>query len=284
MGGAAVAQHPRRARRERASRSSREHWATYGRNYYSRHDYEEVESDRANALVDELRAKLGSLPGTSVRGMTIASADDFAYHDPVDGSTSEHQGIRVLFEGGSRVVFRLSGTGTSGATLRVYIERYEPDKSRHDLDTQAALADLIAAADDIAGIRPYRPRQAERDHLRVVDRASPSPLVGPEGAGETRGSPRGWPSEARSDEGCSSLAQTGVRITAASFLPAPLIRLGAARRSTFSHKGRRGGARMTQLGAAVTPRRHPLRRMVASGQAAVGLDLRRTRQPRNRTA
>ncbi|MER8411779.1 alpha-D-glucose phosphate-specific phosphoglucomutase [Mesorhizobium sp. M1342] len=146
------------ARGESCKQIVAEHWATYGRNYYSRHDYEEVESDRANALVDELRAKLGALPGASVRGMTIASADDFAYHDPVDGSISEHQGIRVLFEGGSRVVFRLSGTGTSGATLRVYIERYESDKSRHDLDTQAALADLIAAADDIAGIHSHTGR------------------------------------------------------------------------------------------------------------------------------
>ena len=145
-------------RGESAMQVVTEHWATYGRNYYSRHDYEEVETERANALVDELRAKLGSLPGTSVRGMKIASADDFAYHDPVDGSTSEHQGIRVLFEGGSRVVFRLSGTGTTGATLRVYIERYEPDKSRHDLDTQVALADLIAAADDIAGIKSHTGR------------------------------------------------------------------------------------------------------------------------------
>ncbi|RWC67264.1 MAG: alpha-D-glucose phosphate-specific phosphoglucomutase [Mesorhizobium sp.] len=146
------------ARGESCKQIVTEHWAAYGRNYYSRHDYEEVESDRANALVDELRAKLGSLPGTSVRGLKIANADDFAYHDPVDGSTSEHQGIRVLFEGGSRVVFRLSGTGTSGATLRVYIERYEPDKSRHDLDTQEALADLIAAADDIAGIKSHTGR------------------------------------------------------------------------------------------------------------------------------
>lgn len=145
-------------RGESAKQIVTEHWATYGRNYYSRHDYEEVETDRANALVDELRAKLGSLPGTSVRGMKIASADDFAYHDPVDGSVSKNQGIRVLFEGGSRVVFRLSGTGTSGATLRVYIERYEPDRSRHDLDTQEALADLIAAADDIAGIRSHTGR------------------------------------------------------------------------------------------------------------------------------
>ncbi|UCI06824.1 alpha-D-glucose phosphate-specific phosphoglucomutase [Mesorhizobium sp. B1-1-8] len=134
------------------------HWETYGRNYYSRHDYEEVETERANKLVDELRARLGSLPGTSVRGLKIANADDFAYHDPVDGSVSQHQGIRVLFEGGSRVVFRLSGTGTSGATIRVYIERYEPDKARHDLDTQEALADLIAAADDIAGIKSHTGR------------------------------------------------------------------------------------------------------------------------------
>ena len=136
------------------------HWATYGRNYYSRHDYEEVESERANALVGELRAKLKSLPGTRVRGMTIAAADDFAYHDPVDGSVSEHQGIRILFEGGSRVVLRLSGTGTSGATLRLYVERYEPDPDRHDIDTQEALADLIAAADDIAGIRSHTGRDA----------------------------------------------------------------------------------------------------------------------------
>ncbi|UCI18481.1 alpha-D-glucose phosphate-specific phosphoglucomutase [Mesorhizobium sp. B2-1-8] len=146
------------ARGESCKQVVTEHWAAYGRNYYSRHDYEEVESERANALVDDLRAKLGSLPGTSVRGLKIANADDFAYHDPVDGSTSEHQGIRVLFEGDSRVVFRLSGTGTSGATLRVYIERYEPDKARHDLDTQEALADLIAAADDIAGIKSHTGR------------------------------------------------------------------------------------------------------------------------------
>ncbi|BCG96105.1 alpha-D-glucose phosphate-specific phosphoglucomutase [Mesorhizobium sp. 131-2-1] len=145
-------------RGESAKQIVTEHWATYGRNYYSRHDYEEVETERANRLVDELRAKLASLPGTSVRGLKIANADDFAYLDPVDGSVSKNQGIRILFEGGSRVVFRLSGTGTSGATLRVYIERYEPDKARHDLDTQEALADLIAAADDIAGIKSHTGR------------------------------------------------------------------------------------------------------------------------------
>jgi phosphoglucomutase len=134
------------------------HWATYGRNYYSRHDYEEVESEKADALMQDLRAKLPSLPGTKVRGLTVAKADDFAYHDPVDGSVSEHQGIRVMFEGGARVVFRLSGTGTSGATLRVYMEHYEPDSARHDIETQKALADLIAAAEDIAGIRKHTGR------------------------------------------------------------------------------------------------------------------------------
>jgi phosphoglucomutase len=130
-----------------------QHWATYGRNYYSRHDYEGVETERANGLVAMLRDKLATLPGTKVGDLTVAAADDFSYHDPVDHSVSNNQGIRVLFEGGSRVVFRLSGTGTSGATLRVYIERYEPDASRHDIETQAALSDLIAAAETLAEIK-----------------------------------------------------------------------------------------------------------------------------------
>lgn len=134
------------------------HWAEFGRNYYSRHDYEEVETEAANRLMDDLRGKLASLPGTVATGMKIAAADDFAYHDPVDQSVSRNQGIRVLFEGGSRVVFRLSGTGTSGATLRVYIERYEPDSARHGIETQEALKDLIAAADEIAGIRAHTGR------------------------------------------------------------------------------------------------------------------------------
>ena len=152
------------ARGESVKEIVTKHWASFGRNYYSRHDYEEVDAARANALIEELRGKLGSLPGTTVRSLTVETADDFAYHDPVDGSVSEHQGIRVLFEGGSRVVFRLSGTGTSGATLRVYIERYEPDPAKHDIDTQQALADLIAAADDIAGIR----RHTGRDRPSVI--------------------------------------------------------------------------------------------------------------------
>ncbi|MHC1547049.1 alpha-D-glucose phosphate-specific phosphoglucomutase [Phyllobacterium sp. K27] len=136
-----------------------EHWTSYGRNYYSRHDYEGVDTTSANRVIDALRAKLASLPGTSVQGLKIAAADDFAYHDPVDKSVSEHQGIRILFEGGSRVVFRLSGTGTSGATIRVYIERYEPDPSRHDLETQAALADLILAAEELSAIKAQTGRK-----------------------------------------------------------------------------------------------------------------------------
>ena len=101
----------------------------------------------------DLRAAMATLPGKNFNGLTVETADDFSYLDPVDGSVSANQGIRILFVGGSRVVFRLSGTGTSGATLRVYIERYEPDASRHGLETQSALADLIAAADNIADIK-----------------------------------------------------------------------------------------------------------------------------------
>lgn len=138
----------------------RQHWATYGRNYYSRHDYEEVDSAAANGLMADLRAKLADLPGKSLGGLTVEKADDFAYHDPIDKSVSEHQGVRILFAGGSRIVFRLSGTGTSGATLRVYIERFEPDASRHGIETQAALADLVAVADEIAGIKARTGRDA----------------------------------------------------------------------------------------------------------------------------
>ncbi len=141
------------ARKESALDIVQKHWATYGRNYYSRHDYEEVDSDAANGLMANLRDQLASLPGKSFGALKVETADDFAYNDPVDHSVSKNQGIRILFEGGSRVVFRLSGTGTSGATLRVYIERFEPDAARHGIDTQEALADLIAVADEIAAIK-----------------------------------------------------------------------------------------------------------------------------------
>lgn len=137
-----------------------QHWATYGRNYYSRHDYEGVDTKAANGLMSVLRDRLDSLPGTKIGNLTVTAADDFAYKDPIDQSVSSNQGVRIFFEGGSRIVFRLSGTGTSGATLRVYIERYEPDASRHDLETQAALADLIDAAEAIAEISTRTGRDA----------------------------------------------------------------------------------------------------------------------------
>jgi phosphoglucomutase len=135
-----------------------DHWAIYGRNYYTRHDYEAVETVKANSLMEELNGKLAGLPGQTFRGGTVEKADDFSYRDPVDHSVSRNQGIRVLFRGGSRIVLRLSGTGTEGATIRLYVERYEPDPARHGLDTQKALADLISAADEIAGIRAHTGR------------------------------------------------------------------------------------------------------------------------------
>jgi phosphoglucomutase len=152
------------ARNESVAEIVKKHWAEYGRNYYSRHDYEEVDSDAANGLVAALREKLSNLPGQSFGALKVASADDFAYHDPVDGSVSKNQGVRILFEGGSRVVFRLSGTGTSGATIRVYVERYEPDPTRHNIETQSALADLIAVADEISELK----KRSGRDHPTVI--------------------------------------------------------------------------------------------------------------------
>lgn len=130
----------------------REHWARFGRNYYSRHDYEAIDSAVADALMGNLRARLAGLAGQTVHGYTVDVADDFAYTDPVDGSVSQRQGVRLVFTDGSRVVFRLSGTGTEGATLRVYLEKFEADPARHAIPTQTALADLIAIADDLAGI------------------------------------------------------------------------------------------------------------------------------------
>ncbi|MDT3376304.1 alpha-D-glucose phosphate-specific phosphoglucomutase [Labrys neptuniae] len=130
----------------------REHWAKYGRNYYSRHDYEAVPTEAANAVMEAIRSQIPSLPGKSFGALKVKSADDFAYHDPVDGSDSKNQGLRVLFENGSRIVYRLSGTGTEGATLRVYLERYEADPAHHAIETQAALADVIAVARQLSGI------------------------------------------------------------------------------------------------------------------------------------
>ncbi len=136
------------------------HWRRFGRNYYSRHDYESVDSDGANALIDALRKQAGQLRGRRFGDYAVAFNDDFAYTDPVDGSLSEHQGIRVGFTDGSRIVYRLSGTGTEGATLRVYVERFEPNPEKQGLDTQQALADLIRIADEVAGIRQHTRRDA----------------------------------------------------------------------------------------------------------------------------
>jgi len=135
-----------------------DHWAGYGRNFYTRHDFEGVDADRANAMFDDLRGRLEGMAGTTVAGRTVASADEFAYTDPVDGSVAERQGIRVHFEGGGRVVYRLSGTGTVGATLRVYLEDESDAPDAKDRDTQEALADIIAAAHEIAKIEHYTGR------------------------------------------------------------------------------------------------------------------------------
>jgi phosphoglucomutase len=131
----------------------RDHWRRHGRDYYTRHDYEAIPTEVGDRLMSDLRGGLAALPGKVFAGLTVSAADDFAYHDPTDGSVSSRQGVRVLFASGERAVFRLSGTGTEGATLRVYLERFEPDPGRHNQETQGALASLIRAADAIAGIR-----------------------------------------------------------------------------------------------------------------------------------
>jgi len=128
------------------------HWQHYGRNYYSRHDYEGINGEAAEALIQMLRDRLPGLPGTVLDGMEVSYADDFSYTDPIDGSVSVKQGIRIGFANGARIVYRLSGTGTVGATLRVYLESYEPDPGRQDMDPQIALAGLITTANNLAEI------------------------------------------------------------------------------------------------------------------------------------
>jgi phosphoglucomutase len=132
------------------------HWREFGRNYYTRHDYEAIESAKADALMNDLRGKLAGLQGQN----GIVKADDFAYTDPVDGSVTTAQGIRLIFGDGARIVYRLSGTGTEGATLRVYIEHYEPDAAKQGQDPQVALAGLIALSRSLAGIEQHTGRKA----------------------------------------------------------------------------------------------------------------------------
>ncbi len=152
-------------RRESVMNIVTAHWREFGRNYYARHDYEEVESAAADKLMLGLRERLGSLKGYRHGALVVSGADDFAYLDPVDGSTSAHQGVRIMFDGGARVVYRLSGTGTAGATLRVYLEHYEAGPQRLDVDNHAALAPLSAAAEAIANI------------TRLTGRAAPSVIT-----------------------------------------------------------------------------------------------------------
>jgi phosphoglucomutase len=148
------------ARRQPVEQIMREHWAHYGRNVYSRHDYEALPIESANGVMQHLKASFAGLPGKQFGGYTVQTCDDFSYTDPVDGSVSAGQGLRILFTDGSRIVFRLSGTGTVGATLRIYLEAYEPDAAHHHLDAQDALAELIAIALQLSELKQCCGRDA----------------------------------------------------------------------------------------------------------------------------
>jgi phosphoglucomutase len=140
------------ARGDSADRIVREHWAAYGRDFYQRHDYEDLAQEQGEALMEGLRGALPGLPGKRFGDLEVEAASDFSYRDPVDGSLAERQGIEIAFAGGARAVYRLSGTGTRGATLRVYLERYEPDRARVDRDAAEALAPVATAAAEIASV------------------------------------------------------------------------------------------------------------------------------------
>jgi len=130
-----------------------EHWQKFGRDIYCRHDYEAIESPVADSIVEHLREQLTTLPGQSFGEYVVGYADEFSYEDPIDGSISKNQGMRIGFENGSRIVFRLSGTGTVGATLRIYIERFEADVTKHDQDAQEALSELIILAEQFCEVK-----------------------------------------------------------------------------------------------------------------------------------
>lgn len=140
------------------------HWAEFGRSVYSRHDYEAIPTEAANAVMAHIKAQFSSLPHQKFGQYTVNTADDFSYTDPIDGSVSTGQGIRILFACGSRIVFRLSGTGTEGATLRIYLEAYEPDISKHHLDAQEALSEVIKIALEISELR----QRTGRDKPTVI--------------------------------------------------------------------------------------------------------------------
>ena len=140
------------------------HWAEYGRNVYSRHDYENIPTDAANSVIEYMRENFGAMTGKSYGRYTIKTCDDFSYTDPIDGSFSSKQGLRILFTDGSRIVFRLSGTGTEGATIRIYLEAFEPDTSKHHLDAQNALAEMIQIALQISQLK----EKTSRDKPTVI--------------------------------------------------------------------------------------------------------------------
>ncbi|CAN1842544.1 Phosphoglucomutase, chloroplastic [Linum perenne] len=138
----------------------KEHWATYGRNFFSRYDYEECESEGANKMIEHLRGLISECkPGDQYGSYTLKFADDFSYTDPVDGSVASKQGVRFVFSDGSRIIFRLSGTGSAGATVRIYVEQFEPDVSKHDLDAQNTLKPLIDLALSVSKLKDFTGRE-----------------------------------------------------------------------------------------------------------------------------
>jgi phosphoglucomutase len=147
------------ARKQSVEAVTREHWAHFGRNVYSRHDYEAIPTEAANSVMKHLKDSFGSLPGQKLGSYTVDVCDDFSYTDPVDNSVSTGQGIRVIFTDGSRIVFRLSGTGTEGATLRLYLEAYDPDIANHHLDAQVALSELIVIAGQLSELKARTGRE-----------------------------------------------------------------------------------------------------------------------------
>ncbi len=147
-------------KRQSVSDIVHEHWQKFGRDIYCRHDYEAIEMPIANAIVDHLRSQLADLSGKTFGSYTVKFADEFSYHDSIDGSISNNQGIRIGFTNGSRIVFRLSGTGTVGATLRIYLEKFEPDATQHNQDAQVALAELIELAEQFCQVKQRTGRTA----------------------------------------------------------------------------------------------------------------------------
>ena len=151
-------------KRQSVEQIVKRHWLQFGRNVYSRHDYEDLPLDNANSVIEHIRNKFSAMTGQAFGPYTIKTCDDFSYSDPIDGSISTKQGLRILFNDGSRIVFRLSGTGTSGATLRIYLEAFEPDTSKHDLDAQVALAEMIKIALQISELK----QRTGRDKPTVI--------------------------------------------------------------------------------------------------------------------